>query len=72
MSPPLPHSPIAKMGGPYYYNQGQTLPHPSQYSNITLGPTSQNIRCALPITDSRVMSAGRHDKVSDTVISTTN
>jgi hypothetical protein len=72
MGSPLPHPPVAEMGGPYYHNQGQTLTHPSQYPNITSDPTGQNIRCALPITDSRVMSAGRHDKVSDAVISTTN
>jgi hypothetical protein len=72
MGSPLPHPPVAEMGGPYYHNQGQTLPHPSLYPDVTSDPTIQNMRCALPVTESRVMSAGRHDKVSDAVISTTN
>jgi hypothetical protein len=56
--------PVAQMGAPYYHNQGQTLPHPShQYPNVTSDPTG-NMRYALPVTDSRVMSGGRHKKVS--------
>lgn len=65
---PLP-PPVAQMGGPYYHNQGQTLPHPShqQYPNVTSDPTGQNMRYALPVTsDSRVMSGGRHKKVGST------
>lgn len=63
--------PVAQMGGPYYHNQGQTLPHPShQYPNVTSDPTGGNMRYALPVTDSRVMSGGRHKKVSVDVIST--
>ncbi|KAE8452401.1 hypothetical protein EG329_001101 [Mollisiaceae sp. DMI_Dod_QoI] len=55
--------PVAQMGGPYYHNQGQTLPHPShQYPNVTSDPAGQNMRYALPVTDSRVMSGGRHKK----------
>lgn len=54
--------PVAQMGGPYYHNQGQTLPHPS-YPNVTSDPTG-NMRYAIPVTDSRVMSGGRHKKVS--------
>ncbi|RDL42292.1 uncharacterized protein BP5553_02271 [Venustampulla echinocandica] len=56
--------PVAPMaGGPYYHNQGQTLPHPQhQYPNVTSDPTGQNMRYALPVTDSRVMSGGRHKK----------
>ncbi|KAH6663867.1 hypothetical protein B0J14DRAFT_494267 [Halenospora varia] len=51
--------PVAPMGGPYY----QTLPHPSQqYPNVTSDPTGQNMRYALPVGDSRVMSGGRHKK----------
>ncbi|KUJ07952.1 uncharacterized protein LY89DRAFT_691268 [Mollisia scopiformis] len=63
MSSNLP-PPVAQMGGgPYYHNQGQTLPHPShQYPNVTSDPTGQNMRYALPVTDSRVMSGGRHKK----------
>jgi white-opaque regulator 2 len=58
--------PVAQMGAPYYHNQGQTLPHPShQYPNVTSDPTGGNMRYALPVTtDSRVMSGGRHKKVS--------
>jgi white-opaque regulator 2 len=56
--------PVAQMGGPYYHNPGQSLPHPAhQYPNVTSDPTG-NIRYALPVTDSRVMSGGRHKKVS--------
>ncbi|KAG4417343.1 hypothetical protein IFR04_009484 [Cadophora malorum] len=55
--------PVAHMGGPYYHNQGQTLPHPShQYANVTSDPSGQ-MRYALPVSaDSRVMSGGRHKK----------
>jgi len=63
--------PVAQMNGPgpYYHNQGQTLPHPSHgYPNVTSDPTGQNMRYALPVTDSRVMSGGRHKKVSVGVI----
>jgi len=63
MGSPLP-PPVAQMGGPYYHNQGQTLPHPNhQYPNVTSDPTGQNMRYALPVTDARVMSGGRHKKV---------
>jgi hypothetical protein len=72
MGSPLPHPLVAEIGSPYYHNQGQTLPHPSLYPNITSNPTIQNMRCALLVTKSRVISAGRHNKVSDAVISTTN
>jgi hypothetical protein len=62
MGSPLPHPPVAQMGTPYYHNQGQTLPHPS-YANVTSDPSG--MRYALPVTnDSRVMSGGRHKKVS--------
>merc|ERR1712000_319796 len=41
--------PVAHMGGPYYHNQGQTLPHPShQYANVTSDPSGQ-MRYALPV-----------------------
>ena len=63
MGSPLPHPPVAETGGLYYHNQGQSLLYASQYPGVTSDPTSQNIRYALPITESRVMSAGRHDKV---------
>ncbi|PMD64100.1 uncharacterized protein K444DRAFT_492794, partial [Hyaloscypha bicolor E] len=54
--------PVAQMGGPYYHNPGQSLPHPAhQYPNVTSDPTG-NMRYALPVTDSRVMSGGRHKK----------
>lgn len=54
--------PVAHMGGPYY--QGQSLPPPGhQYPNVTSDPTGQNLRYALPVTDQRVMSGGRHKKV---------
>ena len=56
-------SPLPQAVAPYYHNQGQTLPHPSQYPNVTSDPTGQNMRYALPHTDSRVMSGGRHKKV---------
>jgi hypothetical protein len=59
----LPHPPVAETGGPNYHNQGQSLPYPSQYPDITSDATGQNIQYALPVTESRVMSAGRHDKV---------
>jgi hypothetical protein len=65
MGSPLP-PPVAQMGGggPYYHNQGQTLPHPShQYPNVTSDPTGQNMRYALPNNNDRVMSGGRHKKV---------
>jgi hypothetical protein len=59
---PLP-PPGAQMGGPYYHSN-QTLPHPShQYPNVTSDPSGQNMRYALPQTDNRVMSGGRHKKV---------
>jgi hypothetical protein len=66
MGSPLP-PPVAQMaGGPYYHNQGQTLPHPShQYPNVTSDPTG-NMRYALPQGtpgSDRVMSGGRHKKV---------
>jgi hypothetical protein len=67
MGSPLP-PPVAQMGGPYYHNQGQTLPHPSQYPNVTSDPTGQNMRYALPVTDARGMTGGRHKKVSMVVI----
>jgi hypothetical protein len=67
MGSPLPHPPVAQMGGAYYHNQGQTLPHPS-YPNVTSDPTGANMRYALPVTDSRVMSGGRHKKVREIVI----
>lgn len=65
MGSPLP-PPVAQMaGGPYYHNQGQTLPHPShQYPNVTSDPTG-NMRYALPQGtpgSDRVMSGGRHKK----------
>jgi len=66
MGSPLP-PPVAQMaGGPYYHNQGQTLPHPShQYPSVTSDPTG-NMRYALPQGtpgSDRVMSGGRHKKV---------
>lgn len=51
-------------GGPYYHNTGTTLPHP--YGGVTSDPNGQNMRYALPVTDSRVMSGGRHKKVRGT------
>ncbi|TAQ88480.1 hypothetical protein B7494_g3189 [Chlorociboria aeruginascens] len=63
MGSPLP-PPVAQMGGgPYYHNQGQTLPQPPhhQYPNVTSDPAGQ-MRYALPVTDARVMSGGRHKK----------
>lgn len=51
-------------GGPYYHNTGTTLPHP--YGSVTSDPNGQNMRYALPVTDSRVMSGGRHKKVRGT------
>ena len=68
MGSPLPHPPVAQMGGNYYHNQGQTLPHPS-YPNVTSDPNGANMRYALPVSDPRVMSGGRHKKVSEIVIS---
>lgn len=62
MGSPLP-PPVAQMGAPYYHNQGQTLPHPGHvYPNVTSDPNGQNMRFALPVNDSRVMSGGRHKK----------
>lgn len=59
---PLP-PPGPQMGAPYYHSN-QTLPHPShQYPNVTSDPSGQNMRYALPQTDNRVMSGGRHKKV---------
>lgn len=46
------------MNQPYY---GGQLPHPSHYANVTSDPNQ--MRYALPATDSRVMSGGRHKKV---------
>jgi hypothetical protein len=43
MSSPLPHFPVAETGNPYYHSQGQSLPYPSQYPNVTSNPTGQNI-----------------------------
>jgi len=58
MAPPAP------MGGsPYYHNQVQSLPHPG-YPNVTSDPQGQNMRYALPAGDQRIMSGGRHKKVS--------
>lgn len=54
--------PVAQMGGSYYHNQAQNLPPPSQYPNVTSDPIGPNMRYALPVTDSRVMSGGRHKK----------
>jgi len=62
MGSPIPHQPVAQMGGQYYHNQGQTLPHPS-YPNVTSDPNGANMRYALPVTDNRIMSGGRHKKV---------
>jgi hypothetical protein len=64
MGLPLPYLPLTEIGGSYNYNQGQSLPYPSQYSDITLDPTGQNIQ-SLPVTDSRVINACRYNKVSD-------
>lgn len=56
--------PVAQMGGSYYHNQGQTLPHPShQYPNVTSDPSGQ-VRYSMPLPDNRIMSGGRHKKVS--------
>ncbi|CAG8957545.1 hypothetical protein HYFRA_00010411 [Hymenoscyphus fraxineus] len=46
--------------GPYYHNTGATLPHP--YGGVTSDPNGPNMRYALPVGDSRVMSGGRHKK----------
>jgi len=46
------------MTQPYY---GGQLPHPSHYANVTSDPSQ--MRYALPATDARVMSGGRHKKV---------
>jgi hypothetical protein len=56
------------MGGAYYHNQAQNLPPPSQYPNVTSDPLGPNMRYALPVTDARVMSGGRHKKVRWVVI----
>ena len=55
--------PVAQMGGSYYHPQAQNLPPPSQYPNVTSDPIGANMRYALPVTDSRAMSGGRHKKV---------
>ncbi|KAG0649919.1 putative transcriptional regulatory [Hyphodiscus hymeniophilus] len=61
MGSPLPHPPVAQMGGNYYHSQSQTLPHP--YPNVTSDPNGGgNMRYALPVSDPRVMSGGRHKK----------
>ncbi|RDW66275.1 hypothetical protein BP6252_09910 [Coleophoma cylindrospora] len=61
MGSPLP-PPVAQMGGGPYYQGGQ-LPHPGHvYPNVTSDPNGQNMRYALPVTESRVMSGGRHKK----------
>lgn len=56
--------PVAQMGGQptYYHDRNQTLPHPSQYPSVTSDPTG-GMRYAIPATDNRVMSGGRHKKV---------
>lgn len=52
--------PVAPMaGGPYYHSPGGQLP-PQGYHNVTSDP---HMRYALPATDQRVMSGGRHKKV---------
>jgi hypothetical protein len=56
--------PVAQMGSPFYHGQGQNLPPPSQYPNVTSDPIGANMRYALPLTDSRPMSGNRHKKVS--------
>lgn len=66
MNNPSNLPPVSQMQ-PYYHNQGQQLPHPShQYANVTSDPSG--MRFALPATDSRNMSGGRHKKVSVGVI----
>ncbi|TVY25813.1 putative transcriptional regulatory protein [Lachnellula hyalina] len=45
------------MNQPYY---GGQLPHPSHYASVTSDPNQ--MRYALPATDARVMSGGRHKK----------
>jgi hypothetical protein len=51
--------PVAPMAGPYYHSPGGQLP-PQGYHNVTSDP---HMRYALPATDQRVMSGGRHKKV---------
>ncbi|KAI6709023.1 hypothetical protein JHW43_008442 [Diplocarpon mali] len=64
-----PHQQVAQMGGPYYHNQGASLPHPQHqhpqhpYASVTSDPSGQGMRYALPASaDSRIMSGGRHKK----------
>lgn len=46
---------------PHYYGVGQTLPHPGHA--YAVGDPNAQMRYALPPTDHRVMSGGRHKKV---------
>ncbi len=56
---PLP----APLAMPYYHS-AQTLPHPGYGHQVAVGgDPNANIRYALPPTDHRVMSGGRHKKV---------
>ena len=66
MGSPLPPPNVAQMP---YYHSAQTLPHPGHQVNAyPMGVSmpdvgAQNMRYALPPTDHRVMSGGRHKKV---------
>lgn len=66
MGSPLPPPNVAQMP---YYHSAQTLPHPGHQVNAySMGVSmpdvgAQNMRYALPPTDHRVMSGGRHKKV---------
>lgn len=62
----LPPPNVAQM--PAYYHSAQTLPHPGHQSAYPLGVSMGEVagatmRYALPPTDHRVMSGGRHKKV---------
>jgi hypothetical protein len=62
MGSPLP-PPVAQMGAPYYHSN-QSMPHPSQYPNVTSDPLgAQNMRYPIAAPDNRIMSGGRHKKV---------
>lgn len=71
MGSPLPPPNVVQMP---YYHSAQTLPHPGHQVNAyPMGVSmpdigAQNMRYALPPTDPRVMSGGRHKKVCFPII----
>lgn len=65
---PPPNAVARAQQMPAYYHTAQTLPHPGHQGAYPLGVSmpdvgSANMRYALPPTDHRVMSGGRHKKV---------